>query len=89
MGMFDKIRKSPTMISVPVGGAPQRLTAPAKVPASLPKTTPAEAALEDGSVFAKCPACGAVLFTEDITENQMVCPRCQHHLRLSARQRLG
>ena len=88
MGMFDKIRKNQAMISVPVGGAARRPAGQAPR-AAIPPAGAQETSPEDRNIFAKCPACNAVLFTEDITENQMVCPRCQHHLRLSARQRLG
>lgn len=36
----------------------------------------------------KCPACGAVLYRPELEESLDVCPRCGHHLRLSARRRL-
>ncbi len=36
----------------------------------------------------KCPACGAVLYRPELEESLHVCPRCDHHLRLSARERL-
>jgi len=39
-------------------------------------------------VWRKCPACGAVLYSAEIDNNQNVCPKCNHHMRISARRRL-
>ncbi len=39
-------------------------------------------------LWAKCPACEAVLYSTDLESNQNVCPKCSHHLRLRARVRL-
>jgi acetyl-CoA carboxylase carboxyl transferase subunit beta len=39
-------------------------------------------------LWRKCPACEAVLYATDLEQNQYVCPKCNHHERLSARQRL-
>jgi acetyl-CoA carboxylase carboxyl transferase subunit beta len=39
-------------------------------------------------LWSKCPACEAVLYTTDLENNQNVCPKCGHHLRLRARVRL-
>jgi acetyl-CoA carboxylase carboxyl transferase subunit beta len=39
-------------------------------------------------LWAKCPACEAVLYSTDLENNQNVCPKCSHHLRLRARARL-
>ena len=39
-------------------------------------------------LWAKCPACEAVLYSTDLESNQNVCPKCAHHLRLRARVRL-
>jgi len=39
-------------------------------------------------LWAKCPACEAVLYSTDLEQNQNVCPKCSHHLRLRARIRL-
>lgn len=43
--------------------------------------------LPDG-LWVKCPKCGEVLFSKDLEENQRVCLKCSHHLRISARARL-
>jgi acetyl-CoA carboxylase carboxyl transferase subunit beta len=39
-------------------------------------------------IWSKCPKCEAVLYRENLNENQDVCPKCDHHLRISARRRL-
>ena len=39
-------------------------------------------------LWAKCPACEAVLYSTDLENNLNVCPKCAHHLRLRARVRL-
>lgn len=40
-------------------------------------------------LWTKCPACGAVLYRAELERNFDVCPKCSHHLRQSARRRLG
>ena len=39
-------------------------------------------------LWKKCPACGAVLYSAEIENNQNVCPKCTHHMRVGARRRL-
>jgi acetyl-CoA carboxylase carboxyl transferase subunit beta len=39
-------------------------------------------------LWSKCPNCEAVLYTSDLEDNHGVCPKCSHHLHLSARRRL-
>jgi acetyl-CoA carboxylase carboxyl transferase subunit beta len=36
----------------------------------------------------KCPRCDAILFNAELVKNFSVCPKCEHHLRISARTRL-
>ena len=36
----------------------------------------------------KCPSCDAILFNAELVKNFSVCPKCDHHLRISARNRL-
>ena len=36
-----------------------------------------------------CPSCKAMLFQNDLEENNGVCPKCGYHFRLSDRQRIG
>lgn len=37
----------------------------------------------------KCPRCQVVLYRAELERNFNVCPRCSHHLRISARRRLN
>jgi acetyl-CoA carboxylase carboxyl transferase subunit beta len=39
-------------------------------------------------IWEKCGGCGAQLYRAELERNLMVCPKCDHHIRLSARQRL-
>jgi len=39
-------------------------------------------------VWSKCPVCQAVLYSPELERHLNVCPKCSHHLRISARQRL-
>jgi acetyl-CoA carboxylase carboxyl transferase subunit beta len=36
----------------------------------------------------KCPSCSAVLYGAELERNLQVCPKCDHHLRISARSRM-
>lgn len=40
-------------------------------------------------LWSKCPACASVLYHAEIEKNVGVCPRCDHHMRISARKRLA
>ncbi len=39
-------------------------------------------------LWVKCPSCEAVLYRSDLEANIHVCPKCSHHMRISARERL-
>jgi acetyl-CoA carboxylase carboxyl transferase subunit beta len=39
-------------------------------------------------VWIKCPECDAQLYRNELERNLQVCPKCDHHLRIGARQRL-
>ena len=39
-------------------------------------------------LWSKCDACEAVLYRTDLEQNLFVCPKCNHHNRLTARERL-
>ena len=39
-------------------------------------------------LWRKCPSCNAVLYTTDLEQNANVCPKCGHHNRIRARERL-
>jgi len=54
--------------------------------------TEASDADKKGSVpeglWTKCNACNAVLYRAELERNHDVCPKCHHHMRMSARRRL-
>jgi len=64
----------------------------------LTKTLPPKIKREQGAqsrrgnvpegLWSKCPSCEAVLYATDLAGNMQVCPKCGHHNRLDARQRL-
>jgi acetyl-CoA carboxylase carboxyl transferase subunit beta len=39
-------------------------------------------------LWIKCPSCEAVLYRTDLEKNLMVCPKCGHHQRVGARERI-
>jgi acetyl-CoA carboxylase carboxyl transferase subunit beta len=40
-------------------------------------------------LWAKCPGCGAILYRAELERNLEVCPKCNHHNRVSGRRRLA
>ena len=40
-------------------------------------------------VWIKCPKCDAQLYRNELERNMQVCPKCAHHMRIGARQRLN
>lgn len=39
-------------------------------------------------LWMRCPECAAMLFKKAVEDNLHVCPECQHHFRISARERI-
>jgi acetyl-CoA carboxylase carboxyl transferase subunit beta len=39
-------------------------------------------------LWTKCPKCSTMVFDKELDENLKVCPRCQHHFSISARERI-
>ena len=50
-------------------------------------TTKQRASVPEG-LWKKCPRCEAVLYRPDLERNLEVCPKCNHHLRITARRRI-
>lgn len=53
-------------------------------------TSPKDAkksAIPEGT-WKKCPRCDAMLYTKSLNENLDVCPKCDHHMRITARRRI-
>ena len=40
-------------------------------------------------LWRRCPKCDGVLYKAELDRNLNVCPKCDHHLRINARERLG
>jgi acetyl-CoA carboxylase carboxyl transferase subunit beta len=40
-------------------------------------------------LWSKCPACQTVLYKKDLEDNAEVCPKCAHHHRIIARERIA
>src|SRR6185295_13137977 len=54
------------------------ITAPAKVKASR---------VPEG-LWVKCPGCSQIIYNKDLATNLNVCPKCAHHFRIGALERL-
>jgi len=39
-------------------------------------------------LWVKCPGCAQIIYNKDLDKNQQVCPKCAHHFRISAADRL-
>ena len=39
-------------------------------------------------LWTKCPSCGEVITRSELVQNLKVCPKCQHHMTLGARERI-
>lgn len=50
--------------------------------------TPTRKASIPEGVWTKCDSCGRVLYRAELERNLEVCPKCDHHMRMSARNRL-
>jgi acetyl-CoA carboxylase carboxyl transferase subunit beta len=56
---------------------------------SIEQTTPPdERRVKTEGLWIKCAGCRTIVWKKDLDGNFNVCPKCQHHFRLSARQRL-
>ena len=54
-----------------------------------PKIKALVGAADDGETrWAKCPACGQMIYRKELIEARHVCPNCNHHMRLPALERL-
>jgi acetyl-CoA carboxylase carboxyl transferase subunit beta len=58
------------------------------LPPKIQQTDPALRRQVPEGLWIKCPSCEAVLYKTDWEANQHVCPKCTHHMRIGARQRL-
>ncbi len=58
------------------------------LPPKIQQTDPAERRTVPEGLWIKCPECESVLYKADLEQNVNVCPKCTHHHRIGARQRL-
>ena len=58
------------------------------LPPKIQPTDPAERRSVPEGLWIKCPACETVLYKTDLEQNLNVCPKCAHHHRIGARDRL-
>ena len=54
----------------------------------LPKTNTSTKRNIPEGVWTKCTSCESILYKNDLEKEQGVCPKCDHHMRLSGRNRL-
>lgn len=59
---------------------------PSKVGSQAPSPERSKSVPE--GLWVKCPSCEEVLYKADLEANQFVCPKCSHHMRISARDRI-
>jgi acetyl-CoA carboxylase carboxyl transferase subunit beta len=58
------------------------------LPPKMQPTDPSERRTVPEGLWIKCPSCETVLYKTDLEQNVNVCPKCAHHHRIGARERL-
>ena len=58
------------------------------LPPKIQQTDPTERRTVPEGLWIKCPSCETVLYKTDLEQNVNVCPKCAHHHRIGARERL-
>ncbi len=58
------------------------------LPPKIHPTDPSERRTVPEGLWTKCPTCETVLYKNDLQANVNVCPKCGHHNRIGARERL-
>ncbi|MGC4077261.1 MAG: acetyl-CoA carboxylase, carboxyltransferase subunit beta [Rubrivivax sp.] len=58
------------------------------LPPKIQPTDPSERRTVPEGLWIKCPSCETVLYKTDLEQNVNVCPKCGHHHRIGARERL-
>jgi acetyl-CoA carboxylase carboxyl transferase subunit beta len=57
------------------------------LPPRIQRNDGAQRRIPEG-LWVKCPNCEAVLYKADLEKNLQVCPKCDHHMRIGARERI-
>ena len=78
-----------------LGSVCRGLSAKTRSTLARPGGSPAENGPEPGAknvrtegLWVKCPGCRQPIYRQDLEANLLVCPKCQHHFKLSARERI-
>jgi acetyl-CoA carboxylase carboxyl transferase subunit beta len=58
------------------------------LPPQIKQTDPKRRKSIPEGLWFKCPECEAVLYRTDVEANLFVCPKCDHHMPIGARERL-
>ncbi len=58
------------------------------VPSTIRTTASDRKTTVPEGLWNKCPSCDAILYNAELEKNSNVCPKCDHHMRISARRRL-
>jgi acetyl-CoA carboxylase carboxyl transferase subunit beta len=53
------------------------------------KRAPPSASRIPEGLWVKCPSCSQAIYNKDLAASQQVCPKCAHHFRMSAAERLA
>ncbi len=53
-----------------------------------PMASPQKASRVPEGLWVKCPSCGRAIYNKELTASLQVCPKCAHHFRMSATERL-
>src|SRR4029450_5530063 len=56
--------------------------------ARKPIATAAKASRVPEGLWVKCPGCSQIIYNKDLEKNLNVCPKCAHHFRIGAMERL-
>jgi acetyl-CoA carboxylase carboxyl transferase subunit beta len=56
--------------------------------ARKPIATAAKASRVPEGLWVKCPSCSQIIYNKDLEKNLNVCPKCTHHFRIGAMERL-
>jgi len=59
-----------------------------KILPNVGKTTDERRVSVPEGLWRKCPKCDAVLYKPELDRSLNVCPKCEHHMRINARERL-
>jgi acetyl-CoA carboxylase carboxyl transferase subunit beta len=54
----------------------------------LPASKDEDKTVRTEGLFTKCEGCGAIIWKKDLDANEKVCPKCNYHAKMSARDRL-